>query len=98
MFFTRYEDLQVLEHATERIFPEDDNGPGAVELGVPYYIDKQLAGDFGSNKDDYMEAHKRDLEGADSYKTLITSGDVFLTGLRNVKSESRNRLKTTLYN
>jgi len=97
MFFTRYEDFQVLEHATERIFPEDDNGPGAVELGVPYYIDKQLAGDFGSNKDDYMEAPKRDLEGADSYQTLMTRGAVFLAGLRKVNSESQNRHDTKFY-
>src|SRR5699024_4909489 len=46
MFFTRFDDFSALEQATERIFPEDKNGPGAIELGVPYFIDKQLAGDF----------------------------------------------------
>src|SRR5699024_3839705 len=44
MFFTRFEDFVVLEQATERIFPKDDNGPGAIDLDVPYFIDKQLAG------------------------------------------------------
>src|SRR5699024_2416676 len=48
MFFTRFEDFYVLEAAVERIFPEDDNGPGAIGLGVPYFIDKQLAGPYGS--------------------------------------------------
>src|SRR5699024_3924911 len=38
-FFHRKEDFNVLEAATERIFPKDDNGPGAIELGVPYFID-----------------------------------------------------------
>lgn len=47
MFFTRFEDFVVLEQATERIYPEDDNGPGAIELGVPYFIDKQLANPWG---------------------------------------------------
>src|SRR5690625_430980 len=54
MFFSRKEDFEVLEAATERIFPEDYNGPGAVELGVPYFIDKQLAGQWGSNTKAYM--------------------------------------------
>src|SRR5690625_5165039 len=54
MYFSRKEDFEVLEAATERIFPEDDNGPGAVELGVPYFIDKQLAGQWGSNTKAYM--------------------------------------------
>src|SRR5699024_11922750 len=88
---------QVLDHATYRIFSEDDNGPCAIKLCVLYYINKQLAGDFVSNKNDYMEATKRDLEGADSYQTLMTRGAVFLAGLRKVNSESQNRHDTKFY-
>ncbi|HEY4601880.1 MAG TPA: gluconate 2-dehydrogenase subunit 3 family protein [Cerasibacillus sp.] len=54
MFFSRREDFEVLKAATERIFPKDDNGPGAIELGVPYFIDKQLAGAWGNNAKEYM--------------------------------------------
>lgn len=54
MFFSRSEDFDILSAATERIYPEDDNGPGAIELGVPYFIDKQLAGAWGTNAKDYM--------------------------------------------
>ena len=54
MFFSRREDFDILSAATERIFPENDNGPGAIELGVPYFIDKQLAGSWGMNSKDYM--------------------------------------------
>src|SRR5699024_5168876 len=55
MFFDRREDFDVLSAATERIFPKDDNGPGAVELGVPYFIDKQLNGSWGTNAHVYMQ-------------------------------------------
>ncbi|TRM11953.1 gluconate 2-dehydrogenase subunit 3 family protein [Lentibacillus cibarius] len=54
MFFNQ-NDFKVLQAATERIFPEDDNGPGAIGLGVPYFIDKQLAGSWGTNAKDYRE-------------------------------------------
>lgn len=54
VFFSRKEDFDVLSAATERILPEDDNGPGAIELGVPYFIDKQLAGSWGTNAKEYM--------------------------------------------
>lgn len=54
MFFSRREDFEVLSAATERIFPEDEQGPGAIELGVPYFIDKQLAGSWGTNAKEYM--------------------------------------------
>lgn len=54
MFFSRSEDFAVLATVTERIYPEDDQGPGAIELGVPYFIDKQLAGSWGTNAKEYM--------------------------------------------
>lgn len=54
LFFSRKEDFDTLAAATERIYPKDDNGPGAIELGVPYFIDKQLAGSWGTNAKAYM--------------------------------------------
>src|SRR5699024_8350058 len=49
MYFTRKKDFDVLSAATERIFPKDEKGPGAIDLGVPYFIDHQLAGGYGNN-------------------------------------------------
>ena len=54
-FFTRKEDFETLSAATERLFPEDDNGPGAIGLAVPYFIDKQLSSAWGSNSHAYMK-------------------------------------------
>lgn len=55
VFFSRKEDFAILSAATERIFPKDEHGPGAIELGVPYFIDKQLAGSWGTNAKEYMK-------------------------------------------
>lgn len=55
VFINRAEDFDVLSAATERLFPKDDLGPGAIELGVPYFIDKQLAGEWGMNAKEYMK-------------------------------------------
>lgn len=38
---------RVVEAACARIFPTDENGPGATEAGVVVYIDRQLAGPYG---------------------------------------------------
>ncbi|HLS35270.1 MAG TPA: gluconate 2-dehydrogenase subunit 3 family protein [Bacillota bacterium] len=97
MFFTRFEDFNVLEAATERIFPEDDNGPGAIGLGVPYFIDKQLAGPYGSNKYDYMQGPAQEVEGVSTYQTLMTRGEVFLEGLRKLNAESESRHGESFY-
>lgn len=88
MFFTRVEDFSVLEAAVERIYPEDDNGPGAIGLGVPYFIDKQLAGPYGSNKFDYMKGPVQEVEVASSYQTLMSRGEVFIEGVRKLNEQS----------
>lgn len=54
-FFVRQRDFDALSTATELIYPEDDNGPGAITLGAPYFIDKQLASPWGINTDDYRK-------------------------------------------
>jgi len=98
MFFTRYEDFVVLEQATERIFPEDDNGPGAIGLGVPYFIDKQLAGEYGSNIKDYMKGPAQQVEDINTYQTLMDRGEVFIEGLRKLNAESEEHYDATFIN
>jgi gluconate 2-dehydrogenase gamma chain len=45
-FFTPAE-IAFIEAAVGRLIPEDPIGPGAVEAGVPFFLDRQLAGPFG---------------------------------------------------
>lgn len=88
MFFTRFEDFQVLEQATEMIYPEDDNGPGAIELGVPYFIDKQLAGQWGENTNDYRQGPFTN-ESVD--ESSLTRGQMFLLGIRRINEYSNEK-------
>ncbi|PTL39944.1 gluconate 2-dehydrogenase subunit 3 family protein [Alkalicoccus saliphilus] len=91
VFFKRQQDFNVLRSMTERIFPEDDNGPGAIELGVPYYIDRQLAGPWGMNAKEYMDGPFE--EGADTQgsQTRVPRGDMFLQGVRRVNAISQDQ-------
>lgn len=92
MFFTRYEDFVVLEQATERIYPEDDNGPGAIGLGVPYFIDKQLAGAWGSNIKDYRMGP---FTNDSAEESSMTRGELFINGMRKMNALSQERFDTT---
>jgi len=51
-FFTRPE-AAFVEAAVARLIPADELGPGALEAGVPYFIDRQLAGSWGSHARNY---------------------------------------------
>lgn len=90
MFFARFEDFAVLEQAVERILPKDDNGPGAIELGVPYFIDKQLAGSWGINGSEYRQGPFLPGEPPVDQSSL-NRGQVMITGLRKMNEESNKR-------
>ncbi|WJY27256.1 MULTISPECIES: gluconate 2-dehydrogenase subunit 3 family protein [Sporosarcina] len=69
-FFSRTDDFETLSAATERLYPKDKNGPGAIELSVPYFIDRQLAGDWGSNAHAYMKGPFPQNQEAAYYEDL----------------------------
>lgn len=96
MFFDRYEDFAILQAAVERIYPEDDNGPGAIELGVPFFIDKQLAGSWGTNAKEYMNNPflvNGDSSNVPRYETPLNRGQIMIEGLRKMDSLSNEQFE-----
>ncbi|MFC2947961.1 gluconate 2-dehydrogenase subunit 3 family protein [Virgibacillus sediminis] len=91
MYFKRREDFNTLSAATERIFPEDDNGPGAVALGVPYFIDHQLASGYGHNDREYMQGPFYPGTDYQGYQTRLQRHELFMVGIRALNDESRKR-------
>jgi gluconate 2-dehydrogenase gamma chain len=53
VFFTARESAFVTA-AVDRLVPSDETGPGAVQAGVVPYLDRQLAGAFGSGHGLYL--------------------------------------------
>ena len=49
------QEAAAIEAAIETIIPTDSNGPGGKEAGVLYFIDKQLAGEYGKAGNMYMD-------------------------------------------
>ncbi len=94
LFFERYEDFVVLEQATERILPEGPSGPGAIELGVPYFIDKQMGGIWGINGTDYRQGPFTVVDPPVDQSTL-NRGQIMVVGLRKMSEESKKRFDVT---
>ncbi|MDI2587543.1 gluconate 2-dehydrogenase subunit 3 family protein [Psychrobacillus sp. NEAU-3TGS] len=90
-FFKNNRDFEVLSNATERIFPKDDLGPGAIELGVPYFIDRQLAGQYGSNSKEYMHGPFAVGAPTQGYQSRLTRADVFKQGIEKLEEEANKR-------
>lgn len=88
-FFKRKEDFEVLATATERIFPEEETGPGAIELGVPYYIDRQLAGVWGINGKEYRDGPFYEGEPNQGYQSRLNRQEIFQIGIKGIQDHSQ---------
>lgn len=86
-------EFKTVEAAVERIFPEDDNGPGAKALGVAYYIDHQLAGSYGFNARDYMEPPFFHGEKVQGYQGRLKRREIFRIALREMQNYSHQKYK-----
>jgi gluconate 2-dehydrogenase gamma chain len=90
MYFTP-EQFKTVEAAVERIYPADDNGPGAKDLGVAFYIDHQLAGDWGFNAREYMQAPFYQGEKVQGYQGRLRRREIFDIALREMQNYSQSK-------
>jgi gluconate 2-dehydrogenase gamma chain len=68
------EEAAFIEAAVARLIPNDDLGPGALEAGVPYFIDQQLTGElgFGLAANWYMQGPFATGEPTQGYQLAYT--------------------------
>lgn len=88
MFFVNPNEFETLSAAVERIFSKDEIGSGAIGLGVPFFIDNQLAGTYGSNTEEYMQGPFYADEPTQGYQTHLTRGEIFRQGIAKLEEEA----------
>jgi gluconate 2-dehydrogenase gamma chain len=79
-FFTAAE-AQVVQAASERIFPSDESGPGATEAGVVIYIDRQLASPYGRDARRYTKGPWIESFPEHGYQGKETPQQVYRAGI-----------------
>lgn len=94
MFFTPSE-YQLTQAAAERIYPADDNGPGAKDLNAAIYIDHQLAGHYGMNTKDYRLGKFYAPEATQGGQTKMLNKDLFVLGLKELNNYSLQNFEAT---
>lgn len=87
-FFTPAE-VAWTDAAVARLIPADIFGPGAVEAGVTFFIDQQLAGRYGHATDWYMQApfaHGSEQQG---YQLPRTPAQLYRAAIAAVDAHCR---------
>jgi len=84
-FFTAAE-ARVVQAACDRIFPSDENGPGASEAGVVIYIDRQLAGPYGRDKYRYTKGPFAESVPEHGYQGKESPREIYRAGIRGLEN------------
>jgi len=87
-YFTR-EEWAFLHAACARLIPTDENGPGAVELGVPEFIDREMDGAFGHAANWYMQGPFATALPELGYQSPLTPRAIYRAGIAAVDAHCR---------
>lgn len=91
VFFHNDLDFNTVSAAMERIFPESESGPGAIELGCAFYLDGQLTGQYGFNSKEYMQGPFREPLPTQGYQSNLNRRDYFMLGINKLNEEANSR-------
>ena len=83
------EEWVFLQAACARLIPNDENGPGAVELGVTEFIDREMDGPFGNAANWYMQGPFASALPELGYQSPLTPREVYRAGIATVDTHCR---------
>lgn len=72
--------------ACDRLIPPDSYGSGAVEAGVPEYIDRQMSTSYARGELWYLQGPFRQGSAEFGYQLRLTPRDILRLGIENVNS------------
>jgi gluconate 2-dehydrogenase gamma chain len=70
--------------AVARLIPADDLGPGALEAGVPTFIDRQLAGAYGRGERWYMQGPWSPGLPTQGFQTRLTPAGLYRAAIKAI--------------
>lgn len=88
-WFTR-EEFAFIQAAVARLIPADERGPGALEAGVPEYIDRQMNTPYATGANWYMQGpFNADADPALGYQLPLVPQQIYRLGLADADDAAR---------
>jgi gluconate 2-dehydrogenase gamma chain len=84
-----------IEAAVDTLIPTDAIGPGAAALGVAGYIDRQMAGSYGTGDRLYLEGPFAEGTPQQGYQLRMTPAELTRAGIADVNNYAREKHKNT---
>ena len=84
--FFNVDESAFIEAAVDTLIPSDSTGPGAKELGVAIYIDRQMAGGYGKGDRLYLEGPFGEGTPEQGYQLPMTPSELIRAGIADVNA------------
>lgn len=91
-FFTTEERIFV-DAATARLIPDGDDRNGARAAAVPFFIERQLAGPYGSAQTWYMQGPWATGIPGQGYQLAYTPAALYRAAIKNIDAHCRDTLQ-----
>jgi gluconate 2-dehydrogenase gamma chain len=96
VFFTPAE-AACVEAAVGRLIPNDEVGPGAVEANVPVFLDRQLAGKFGSGDHYYLGGPWPKGTPEQGYQTRFSPAQLYRAAISAIDKYAGENFSGTVF-
>lgn len=93
--FFNADEAAFIEVAVDTLIPSDSTGPGARELGVAHYVDRQMAGGFGKGDRLYLEGPFGEGTPEQGYQLPMTPSELIRVGIADVSAYVQKTHKST---
>jgi len=80
IFFSA-DEVAFMEKLVDCLIPPDDLGPGAHQMGVTFFLDRQLAGDYGHAYSWYMQGPWPEGLPTQGYQTRMTPATLYRSAI-----------------
>ncbi|MFL6664801.1 MAG: gluconate 2-dehydrogenase subunit 3 family protein [Rhizobacter sp.] len=85
--FFNASEIPFIEAAVDRLIPPDAVGPSAMDAGVNFFIDKQLAGAWGAGERLYRAGPWVAGKETQGYQLPYTPAELYRTALRGIRDD-----------
>jgi gluconate 2-dehydrogenase gamma chain len=93
--FLNADEAAFIEAAVDTLIPSDEVGPGALELDVPVFIDRQLASGYGRGDRLYLQGPFSEGTPEQGYQMRMTPSELLQAGIADVNAHVREKYQTT---
>lgn len=83
------DEVTFIDAAVSRLIPKDDLGAGAKEAGVTFFLDRQLAGNFGSAGRWYMQGPWKHGTKTQGYQSRLTPAQLYRAAIKAIDDYCR---------